>query len=72
MPTIASYWISSHLLTSHLGHIMSSNRFELLLSYIHFQNNIVTNLNNRLYKIQNILDLLNQKFKQWVIPSDDM
>ncbi|XP_050065151.1 piggyBac transposable element-derived protein 1-like [Aphis gossypii] len=72
MPTIASYWTSSHLLTSHLSHIMSRNRFELLLSHIHFQNNDVANLNNRLYKIQNILDLLNQKFKQWVIPSHGM
>lgn len=51
---------------------MSRNRFELLLSHIHFQNNDVANQNNKLYKIQNILDLLNQKCKQWVIPSHDM
>lgn len=72
MPTIASYWKSSHLLTTHLGHIMSRNRFELLLSHIHFQNNNITNLNNRLHKIEHILGMLNRKFKQWVIPKHDM
>lgn len=61
-PTISDYWSRDILYISPASKYMSRNRFELLMNMIHFSDNEKCPPNNRLFKIQPLLDLLNKKF----------
>jgi len=61
-PTISDYWNRDILYTSPASKYMSRNRFELLLKMIHFSDNEKCLPNNKLFKIQPLLDLLNKNF----------
>ena len=50
--------------------IMSRNRFELLLKMLHFTNNETADITKRLWKIQPILDELNENFKKYYNPQE--
>lgn len=43
---------------------MSRNRYQLLLSTLHFQNNDEIHAENRLGKIQKLVDMLQSKFQE--------
>ena len=45
--------------------VMSRNRFELLLRFLHFTNNQIANKNDRLFKIRELVDELNQNFSKY-------
>ena len=47
---------------------MGRNRFELLLKMLHFTNNETADITKRLWKIQPILDELNENFKKYYNP----
>jgi len=72
MPTIGHYWRNTTLFSSNIPQYMSKNRFELLLSVLHFSDNNTATSNNRLYKIQPLIDLLVYKFNEALIPNDSM
>lgn len=55
-----------------MGKIMSLNRFQLLLSMFHFSNNEDTPRGDRLFKVQNLIDLLTEKFQMCVFPGKDV
>lgn len=51
--------------------IMSRNRFQILLTMLHFDNNETSDTSNRLRKIQHLVDMLQQKFKALFYPGED-
>ena len=51
--------------------IMSRNRFQILLTMLHFDNNETSDTSNRLRKIQHLVDMLQQKFKALFYPGKD-
>ncbi|XP_039300901.1 piggyBac transposable element-derived protein 1-like [Nilaparvata lugens] len=73
LPTVAHYWRKSSIFTSVLPKYMSRNRFELLLSNFHCANNEEAPVpNNRLHKIQSLVDMLVENFQLVVNPGEDM
>lgn len=52
MPEVEMYWSNSTLFSTSFGKIISfsRNRFQLLTSMMHYQNNEIADKNNRLYK----------------------
>lgn len=68
MPSISHYWRTSILYKNSIPMYMSRNRFELILSVIHVSDNNNAPQNNRLYKIQPLVDMLVQKFNTVLIP----
>jgi hypothetical protein len=51
---------------------MPKNRFELLLSALNLSDNNISTSNNRLYKIQPLIDLLVYEFNAARIPNDSV
>lgn len=49
---------------------MSRNRFELILRVLHCANNEEHIPGNRLYKVEKLVSLLNEKFKTVAIPQE--
>lgn len=48
--------------------IMSRNRFQVLLTMLHFDNNETSDTSNRLRKIQHLVDMLQQRFNALFYP----
>jgi len=63
LPKISSYWCTYS--QSSPKTVMSRNRFELLLRFLHFNNNEETDKNDRLYKINKVVDALDQNFQTY-------
>lgn len=72
MPAIGHYWRNTTLYSSNILQYMSKNCFELLLGVLHFSDNNTATSNNRLYKIQPLVDLLIYKFNAVLIPNDSV
>jgi len=73
MPTIASYWKTSKFYkNSFIPKVMSRNRFQLLLRFIHFCSEDEADRNDRLYKVSALVDQLNQLFAFQVQPGKEM
>lgn len=70
LPTIAHYWRNDELYRSVVSKVMSRNRFELILRVLHCANNEEHIPGNRLYKIEKLVSLLNEKFKTVAIPQE--
>ncbi|XP_055918374.1 piggyBac transposable element-derived protein 4-like [Eupeodes corollae] len=51
--------------------IMSRNRFQVLLSMLHFENNETSSQTNRLRKIEKLIDHLQTNFKALFYPGED-
>lgn len=49
---------------------MSRNRFELSLRMLHFNDNEKENVNDRLYKIRTVTDMLNEYFEKYFEPGE--
>lgn len=63
-PKIRDYWSRNILYRGDMSSYMSRNRFELLLKFIHFADNEACTSENRLFKIESLLSLLNSKFQK--------
>lgn len=72
MPSIPSYWKASLLYSNQVSKIMSRNRFEILLRMFHASNNETAPDGDRLYKVQQLIDLLLPKFQSVLNPQEEM
>lgn len=72
MPKITDYWSKSPLYKNEVKNVMSRNRFELLLRMWHFSDNEKCPANDRLFKIQPLLDKLLEKFQAGNIPQQEI
>lgn len=72
MPTIGHFWRNTTLFSSNIPQYMSKNCFELLLSVLHISDNNKVPSNDRLYKIQPLIDLLFYKLNAALIPNDSV
>ncbi|KAJ8930175.1 hypothetical protein NQ314_017039 [Rhamnusium bicolor] len=70
-PKIADYW-STKFYYKHcfVRHIMSRNRFQSILRFLHFTDNLTADKSDRLYKIQPLVNLLNNRFKELKKPGE--
>ena len=69
--TISSYWSRDPIYaTTVTDGTMSRNRFEILLKFIHFADNNQIQENDRLGKIQPLVELLQKKFQQVFCPGE--
>lgn len=73
LPQVRDYWSTKTLYQNRIPHIMSRNRFEGLLGMFHVSDNETARVqNDRLYKISNFLNLLQDKFKSSYTPEEDV
>ncbi|CAK9832658.1 PiggyBac transposable element-derived protein 4 [Anthophora retusa] len=71
LPEISLYWSKDPAYSQNLPpSIMSRNRFELLLRMLHFNDNDKENVNDRLYKIKPVIDMLNENFQKYFEPGE--
>nr|CAI5841314.1 unnamed protein product [Callosobruchus analis] len=71
LPQIRDYWSTDILYKNQLiPKVMSRNGFQLLLRFVHFADNETAYTNDRLYKIREIFNKMEQKFSQNFIPSE--
>ena len=73
-PALLQYWSTDPLLqTSVFNHIMSRNRFQMILQFIHFVDNSLYDPKDpnrdRLYKVRPMVEFLVNKFKSVCVPS---
>lgn len=68
LSSLAHYWRQDLLFVNNINKVMARNRFELLLSVYHCGNNANANEDNRLYKIQDLVDILVSTFNFCYIP----
>lgn len=67
--SISDYWKNDpHLGTTSFGKFMSRNRFQLLLSTLHFASNERPNPRDRLWKVRNIMKMLTDRFSRFLVP----
>lgn len=71
LPEISLYWSKDPAYSQTLTRsIMSRNRFEVLLRMLHFNDNDKENVNDRLYKIKTVIDMLNENFEKYFEPDE--
>ena len=73
-PLLSQYWSTDPLLqTSVFNHIMSINRFQMILQFIHFADSSLYDLKDPmrdcLYKVRPVVEFLVNKFKSVYVPS---
>lgn len=67
--SVSEYWSTDRLLCSPIFHeIISKNRFDLLMSMLHFCNNEKQPENDKLFKIAKVSSLIREKFGETFIP----
>jgi hypothetical protein len=67
------YWSTDSLLyTPIFGQIMSRNRYQILLRYLHFTNNDHQVAGDRLYKIQMVLTKVKKNFRDAMVPFQNL
>ena len=70
---IANYWSTNPLYKSEVAlNIISRNRFQELLRYIHFADNVTIDPTDRTAKIQALADLLQSKFQELYTPEESI
>ncbi len=72
--TIEKYWSDDPLFISAItqkGRTMSRNRFQILLNCFHFTNNELVDKNDRLNKIQPLIDALKNNYQKVYVPAED-
>lgn len=72
LPKLRDYWSTNILYQNKMSNIMSRNRFELLLTMLHFSDNSERDSNDRLGKISMFVGLLQNKFKEAYTPGEDI
>lgn len=73
LPKIADYWSTDKIMGQHFPRtVMSRNRFELLLSMLHFSQRDEENTADRLHRVRELLEVLNENFKKSYTPGEDL
>ena len=74
LPELHLYWSKDKMYAQSFPQsIMSRSRFELLLQMLHFTNNENASLlNDRLYKVRPIIDILNENFTKYYDPPETL
>lgn len=71
LPSIKDYWRNQKLYGVPLARsVMPRNRFELILKYIHFADNLTADTDDRLYKIRELLDKFIANFQKAYTPGE--
>ena len=69
VPSINLYWSKDPMFNNKfISSVMTRDRFLLLLKFIHFENNEHANTENRLYKIDRLINLLLERYKNALQP----
>lgn len=73
LPRLSYYWSKDKILGQTFpSTIMSRNRFEIILQYLHFSNNETANKSDRIFKIRPIIDMVNITFQKYYSPKEDI
>lgn len=71
LPRLCDYWSTNELFSIPLPKkVMSRNRFELLLRFWHFANNEEAAADNRLCKIENVINKFIHSFQSYYTPAE--
>lgn len=71
-PALKSYWSTGILYSNKISQAMPRNRFESILSNIHFANNETAATDDKLYKISSLLEYLNKNFMSMYDPGESI
>lgn len=73
LPKISLYWSTDKIFGQTFpATVMSRNRFELLLRYLHFSDNDTADKKDRINKIRPLTDFLNENLKNCYGPKEDV
>jgi len=73
MPSIESYWSTkSRYLNSIAGKTMPRNRFELILRFWHFSDNLKAPVDDRIYKVRGLIERLVKNYQSVMEPGEYM
>lgn len=73
VPKISFYWSTDIFYKNCvIPKVMSRNRFELLLKFLHFSDNQTANKKNRLSKIEELTQMIVSNFKSAYIPGENV
>lgn len=73
LPRLSYYWSKDKILGQTFpSTIMSRNRFEIILQYLHFSNNETANKSDRIFKIRPIIDMVKITFQKYYSPKEDI
>lgn len=73
LPHLSDYWSKDKIMRQTFpSKVMSRNRFEIILQYLHFCDNQNTDGNDRIGKIRDLIDELNNNFKTYYSPKEDI
>lgn len=71
MPKIADYWSNDNLFHNNFAkNVMSRNRFEMLLRMFHFNDNLLADTSDKLYKLKPLVNILTANFKSLYVPEE--
>lgn len=70
LPSLSAYWSKKSLYQNSLKHVLSRNRFQVLLKMWHFTNNEQANMDDRLHKIGPLLSKLQETFQASIVPGE--
>jgi hypothetical protein len=73
LPKLSDYWSTNDILSQSFPRtVMTRNRFELLLQYLHFADNDNINPNDRIGKIRYLVNILNKNFATYYLPKEEV
>lgn len=73
LSSLADYWANQGIYKQYIpSTIMSRNRYQMLLSMLHFNNNETIQKGDRLAKIEPLCTVLERKFKELFFPGEDI
>ena len=73
LSSLKDYWAKDGIYKQTIPQsVMARNRFQLLLSLLHFNDNDTIRTGDRLAKFQPLLDVLEQNFKELFCPGEDI
>ena len=71
LPSLRLYWSKDKLFCQNFPRtVMSRDRFEILMTMLHFADNEAVDASNRLAKIQFVIDELNKNFQKYYDPPE--
>lgn len=72
LPSFAHYWKKNSLFYTKVSHFMSRNRYELLLANFHCSNNSAALPGDRLHKVQHLINMVIEYFRDAYVPEESM
>lgn len=73
LSSLPDYWANQGIYKQYIpSTIMSRNRYQILLTMLHFNNNETIQKGDRLAKIQPLVTMLEKKFKELFFPGEDI